>query len=94
MILDDQPLVKSLFCLTKQSPNEFFDFEASIPLKLDIIFLGGGVGGPPDPPRGLPPAVSWGGRVVGVQNRGPPPVWRPLLLMAFRILHDVFCEGN
>ena len=30
MILDVQPLVKSLFCTMKQSPNGFFDFEASI----------------------------------------------------------------
>ena len=44
MILDVQPLVKSLFCLTKQTPNGFFDFEA-IPLKLDTIFFGGGDGG-------------------------------------------------
>ena len=31
MILDVQPLVKSLFCPIRQSPNGFFDFEASIP---------------------------------------------------------------
>ena len=31
MVLDVQPLVKSLFCPTKQSPNGFFDFETSIP---------------------------------------------------------------
>ena len=31
MILDVQPLVKSLFCPTKRSPNGFFDSEASIP---------------------------------------------------------------
>ena len=46
MILDVQPLVKSLFCPTKQSPNVFFYFEASIPLKLDLnLNLGGGEGG-------------------------------------------------
>ena len=48
MILDVQPLVKSLFCLTKRFPNGFFDFEASIPLKLETTFLsgwGGGMGG-------------------------------------------------
>ena len=47
MLLDVQPLVKSLFCATKQSPNGFFDFEASIPLKLDFLLGGevcGGVG--------------------------------------------------
>ena len=44
MIFDVQPLVKSLFCPTKQSPNGFFDSEASIPLKLAIIF-GRGWGG-------------------------------------------------
>ena len=42
-ILDVHPCVKSLFCPTKQSPNGFFDFEASIPRKLD--FLGGAGGG-------------------------------------------------
>ena len=31
MILDVQPLVKSLFCPIERSPNGFFDFEASIP---------------------------------------------------------------
>ena len=31
MILDDQPLVKSLFCPIRASPNGFFDFEASTP---------------------------------------------------------------
>ena len=31
MILDVQPLVKSLFCPIRQSPNGFFDSEASIP---------------------------------------------------------------
>ena len=31
MIFDFQPLVKSLFCPMRQSPNGFFDFEASIP---------------------------------------------------------------
>ena len=30
MIFDVQPLVKSLFCPIRQSPNGFFDFEASI----------------------------------------------------------------
>ena len=45
MILDVQPLVRSLFCPTKQSPNGFFDFGASIPVKLDNIFKGGGVVG-------------------------------------------------
>ena len=45
MILDVQPLVESLFCPTKQSPNGFFDFEASIPMKLDALFLGWGVFG-------------------------------------------------
>ena len=46
MILDVQPLVKSLFCPTKESLNGFVDFETSIPLKLDT-FLGwvGGGGG-------------------------------------------------
>ena len=38
MILDVYPLIKSLFCLTKRSPNGFFDFEASIPLKLNVTF--------------------------------------------------------
>ena len=46
MILDVYPLVKSFFCLTKRPPNEFFDFEAYIPLKLNVTFvLGGGGGG-------------------------------------------------
>ena len=45
MTLDVSPLAKSLFCLTKRSPNGFFDFEASIPLKLDVTFWGRGVGG-------------------------------------------------
>ena len=45
MILDVQSLVKSLFCVTKQYPNGFFDFEASIPLKLDDIFWQGWGGG-------------------------------------------------
>ena len=31
MILDVQPLVKSLFCPIRPSPNGFFDSEASIP---------------------------------------------------------------
>ena len=31
MILDDQPLVQSLFCPIRASPNGFFDFEASTP---------------------------------------------------------------
>ena len=31
MIFDVQPLVKSLFCPIKRSPNGFFDSEASIP---------------------------------------------------------------
>ena len=31
MIFDVQPLVKSLFCLIRPSPNGFFDSEASIP---------------------------------------------------------------
>ena len=31
MILDVQPLVKSLFCPIRPSPNGFFDFEASTP---------------------------------------------------------------
>ena len=31
MIFDVQPFVKSLFCPIRQSPNVFFDFEASIP---------------------------------------------------------------
>ena len=31
MILDVQPLVKSLFCPVRPSPNGFFDFEASTP---------------------------------------------------------------
>ena len=44
MILDAQPLVKSLSCPTKPSPNGFLDFEASIPLKLDDIFEGDGGG--------------------------------------------------
>ena len=44
MILDVQPLVKSLFWPTKQSPNGFFGVEASIPLKLDSIFFAGGGG--------------------------------------------------
>ena len=44
MILDVQPLVKSLFCPTKQSPTGFFDFETSDTLKLDTI-LGGGLWG-------------------------------------------------
>ena len=39
MLLDVLLLVKSLFCPTKRSPNGFFDFEASIPLKLDTFFL-------------------------------------------------------
>ena len=42
MILDVQLLVKSLFRTTKQSPNGFFDSEASIPLKVGTIFFGGG----------------------------------------------------
>ena len=41
MILDVQPLVKSLFCPIRRFPNGFFDSEASIPLKLDITFWGG-----------------------------------------------------
>ena len=32
MILDVQPLVKSLFCPIRASPNGFFDSEASTPL--------------------------------------------------------------
>ena len=52
MILDVWPLVKSLFCLTKQCPNGFFDSEASVPPKLDITFLGGGGVG-----------VGWGSKV-------------------------------
>ena len=44
MILDVQPLVKSLFCPIRASPNGFFDFEASTPLNLDITFLRGGGG--------------------------------------------------
>ena len=43
MILDVQRLVKSLFCPPTQSANGFFDFEVSIPLKLDTFFFGGGV---------------------------------------------------
>ena len=31
MIFDVQPLVKSLFCPVRPSPNGFFDFEASTP---------------------------------------------------------------
>ena len=31
MIFDVQPLVKSLFCAKRQSPNGFLDSEASIP---------------------------------------------------------------
>ena len=31
MIFDVQPFVKSLFCPIRQSPNGFFDSEASIP---------------------------------------------------------------
>ena len=31
MIFDVQPLVKSFFCPIRQSPNGFFDSEASIP---------------------------------------------------------------
>ena len=31
MILDVQPLVKSLFCPIRPSPNGFFDFQASTP---------------------------------------------------------------
>ena len=31
MVLDVQPLVKSLFCPIRASPNGFFDFEASTP---------------------------------------------------------------
>ena len=31
MILDVQPLAKSLLCPIKRSPNGFFDFEASVP---------------------------------------------------------------
>ena len=31
MILDVQPLIKSLFCPIRPSPNGFFDSEASIP---------------------------------------------------------------
>ena len=31
MILDVQPLVKSLFCPIRPSPNVFFDFQASTP---------------------------------------------------------------
>ena len=31
MILDVHPLVKSLFCPIRPSPNGFFDFEASTP---------------------------------------------------------------
>ena len=45
MILDVQPLVKSLFCPTKSYPHGFFDFEASIPLKLHTQFWGWGVVG-------------------------------------------------
>ena len=28
--------------MTKRSPNDFSDFEASVPLKLDTTFFGGG----------------------------------------------------
>ena len=45
MTFDVQPLVKSLFCPTKQSPNGFFVLEASKPLKMDTIFREGVVGG-------------------------------------------------
>ena len=31
MIFDVQPLVKSIFCPIRQSPNGFFDSEASVP---------------------------------------------------------------
>ena len=37
MILDVQPLVKSLFCPIRPSPNGFFDSEASIPRTRRII---------------------------------------------------------
>ena len=40
VIFDVQPLVKALFCPIRQSPNGFFDSEAS-----DITFLNGGWGG-------------------------------------------------
>ena len=42
MIFDVQPLVKSLFCPMRQSPNGVFDSEASIPLSWISFFLGGG----------------------------------------------------
>ena len=45
MIFDVQPLVKSLFCPIRQSPNGFFDSEASIPLNWILFFLRGGGGG-------------------------------------------------
>ena len=45
MIFDVQPLVKSLFCPMRQSPNGFFDSDCLYPLKLDITFLRGGMGG-------------------------------------------------
>ena len=38
MILDVQPLVKSLFCPIRASPNGFFDFEASTPLNWISLF--------------------------------------------------------
>ena len=42
MILDVQPLVKSLFCPIRQSPNGFFDSEASIPQNWISPFFDGG----------------------------------------------------
>ena len=43
MILDVQPLIKSLFCPIRPSPNGFFDSEASIPWI--SLFWGVGEGG-------------------------------------------------
>ena len=45
MILDVQPLVKSLFCPIRPPPNGLFDSEASIPENWISLFGGGGWGG-------------------------------------------------
>ena len=44
MTCDAQPLVKSLLCPIRQSPNGFFDSDASIPSNWISIFRGGGGG--------------------------------------------------
>ena len=44
MIFDVEPLVKSLFCPIRPSPNGFFDSEAFIPCNWISLFGGGGGG--------------------------------------------------